>query len=306
MGTPDFAVPSLHKLYQSNHQVLSVVTVPDKPKGRGLKLIPSPVKQFCIDNNIDFLQPEKLKDLEFLNIIKVLQPDLIVVVAFKILPPELFNIPKYGSVNLHASLLPKYRGAAPINWAIINGEKKTGVTTFFLKEKVDTGNIILQEECDINDGDDAGTMHYMLSLLGSEVILKTVNIIEKKNGFLKVTYQDDKDASPAPKLLVENCRINWNNTSKDTFNFIRGLSPLPGAFTFFNNSRIKIYKSQIAELHSVNEIKPGLCLNKEDKLFICCNDGYLEILEVQIEGKRKMSASEYLRGSRILTGDILS
>lgn len=306
MGTPDFAVPSLDRLFHSNHQLLSVVTVPDKPKGRGLKLIPSPVKKYCLDNNIDFQQPEKLKDLEFLNIVKVMQPDLIVVVAFRILPQELFNIPKYGSVNLHASLLPKYRGAAPINWAIINGDNKTGVTTFFLKEKVDTGNIILQEECEISNNDNAGELHYMLSLLGSEVILKTVDLIEKFKGKPPVNFQDEKESTPAPKLIIENCKINWNDSSKNIFNFIRGLSPAPGAYTFYNNSRIKIFKTQIAELHTAHEIIPGFCLNKEDKLFICSNDGFLEILEVQLEGKRKMTISEFLRGSKILTGDILS
>ncbi|MDQ3193616.1 MAG: methionyl-tRNA formyltransferase, partial [Bacteroidota bacterium] len=229
MGTPQFAVPSLKILLDNNYDVITIVTAPDKKKGRGQIVAVSDVKKFAMENKLRILQPEKLKEKKFISDITSLAPELIIVVAFRILPKEIFTIPSYGSFNLHASLLPKYRGAAPINYALINGETETGVTTFFVKEKVDTGNIILQEKIEISDDDDAGTIHDKLSHLGAQTVLQTVMLIEKGNISLKT--QNETAASPAPKIFKEDCLINWNQESSKINNFVRGLSPKPAAFT---------------------------------------------------------------------------
>lgn len=292
MGTPQFAVPSLDILIKNGHEILSVVTVPDKPKGRGQKLGISEVKQYALDNNLSVLQPVKLKDEAFINEIKNLNPDLIIVVAFRILPPAIFNIPKFGSFNLHGSLLPKYRGAAPINWAIINGDKETGVTTFFLKEKVDTGNIILQEKIEIGENDTLGEVYEKLSAIGAGLVLETVREIEK--GEIKIQEQKDEHSSPAPKIFKEDCRINWSKSSDVIHNFVRGLSPHPTAFTMLDGKVLKIYLTNKTEIKSLSD--SGVLLKEGKKLFVNTNDNLLEILELQLEGKKRMKAIDFLNG----------
>lgn len=301
MGTPQFAVPSLDILIKNGHEILSVVTVPDKPKGRGQKVGISDVKQYALGHNLPVLQPVKLKDENFVNQIKELNPDLIIVVAFRILPPVVFNIPKYGSFNLHASLLPKYRGAAPINRAIINGDKETGVTTFFLEDKVDTGNIILQEKIEIGEDDNAGIVHDKLSEIGSHLVLKTVQEIESGN--VKLQKQNDEYSSPAPKIFKDDCRIDWSKTAEQIHNLIRGLSPYPTAWTIFENKVLKIYSAIKTTEVPAGEI--GLLIKNGKKLFVNCSDFMLEILELQIEGKKRMNAIDFLNGVEIKEGDRL-
>lgn len=299
MGTPDFAVPSLEILLGSHHEISAVVTVPDRPQGRGLKLSESAIKKFALTHNLKILQPEKLKDENFINEVKQLNPDLIIVVAFRILPKEVFTIPGYGTFNLHASLLPKYRGAAPINWVLINGEKETGVTTFFLKEKVDTGNIVLQNKCSIDDDDDAGTLHDKLALLGAKTIISTVNLIEMTNGNVPVYEQDEMLFSSAPKITKEFCKINWDNEVLTVHNFIRGLSPYPAAYTFLDGKLIKIFKSNITIQDGNKILIPGKVCVKNESLFVDCNNGFLEILSLQMEGKRRLSIKDFLIGKPI-------
>jgi methionyl-tRNA formyltransferase len=299
MGTPEFALPSLKALLSTHHNISAVVTAADKPKGRGLKLSESPVKMFALKNNLMVLQPQNLKEESFINEINSIEPDLIVVIAFRILPKEVYSIAKSGSVNLHASLLPKYRGAAPINWAIINGENQTGVTTFFLKDIVDTGNIILQKKCEITRDDDAGSLHNRLSELGAETILDTVKLIGENNGNVPVFSQDESLASPAPKIFKEDCKINWNKQAGKLYDFIRGLSPYPGAFTISNGKTIKIFKTRIADENTLNH-DPGTVIIRDNRMFAACLNSVLEIIELQIEGKKKMSAGDFLRGNKII------
>ncbi|MBL0106159.1 MAG: methionyl-tRNA formyltransferase [Ignavibacteria bacterium] len=292
MGTPEFAVPSLNILVKNNYDICGVVTVPDKKKGRGLNLSNSDIKKFSMKHSLNILQPDNLRDPEFIKTLTDLKPDLILVVAFKILPEEVYTIPKYGSVNLHASLLPKFRGAAPINHALINGETETGVTTFFLKKKVDTGNIILQKKINIDKDDDAGTLHDKLSELGAESVLETVRVIEAGNVIPQV--QNDSNASPAPKIFKENCIIDWNQNACKIHDFIRGLSPYPAAFTFLNNRSVKIFRSALTG-NSKKET-PGSIVVEEKKLLVSCLDNMIEILELQTEGKKRIPASEFING----------
>ncbi len=291
MGTPDFSVPSLKILLENNHEILAVVTAPDKERGRGQKITFTAVKQFAIENNIPVLQPIKLKDESFIHDLKNLNSDLFVVVAFRILPKEVFEIPKYGSFNLHGSYLPKYRGAAPIQWALINGDEETGLTTFKLAEKVDTGNIYLQEKVKINPEDNFETLHDRMSLLGAELVLKTVNLIE--NGDYKLNQQNDSLASPAPKITKEICSIDFNKSAKEIHNLVRGLSPYPAAFFIYNNKVIKIYKTEIVE--DIN-LKPSEFHQTKTELIIGCGKDDLRILEIQQEGKKQMNIEEFLRG----------
>lgn len=307
MGTPDFAVPSLEILVTSHHEFFAVVTAPDKPQGRGLKLGVSPVKKFAVENKLDILEPMDLKDPNFINEITRLNPDLIVVVAFRILPKEIFTIPRFGSFNLHASLLPKYRGAAPINWAIINGETETGVTTFFLDEKVDTGNIIMQNKCEITEDDNAGALHDKLAVLGARTVLSTVSLIEMTNGNVPVYSQDESLFTKAPKIFKEFCEINWDNSVGTIHNFIRGLSPVPTAYTFHNGKLIKVYKTAkciAGNMPVDNTGEPGKILKEDNKLFVYCNDGLIEIKELQIEGRNRMHTEEFLRGYRFQSEDV--
>jgi methionyl-tRNA formyltransferase len=295
MGTPEFAVPSLEILYKSHHNISAVVTVPDKKQGRGLKVSESAVKKFAVENNLKVLQPDKLQDESFISGIKSLEPDLIIVVAFRILPKEVYTIPMLGSFNLHASLLPKYRGAAPINRAIMNGEKETGVTTFFLQDKVDTGSIIQQNYCDISEYDDAGTLHDKLMDLGALTVYSTVNLIEQSGGKPPVQMQNDSEATPAQKIFKEDCRINWERPAKEVYNFIRGLSPYPGAFTIHNDKSIKIYKTSLTNIPAGEN---GRLEVSGNKIYVSCGGKKLEILELQPEGKKRMSSNEFLSGYR--------
>jgi len=292
MGTPDFAIPSLKILIKNNHNILAVVTTPDKERGRGQKITFTAVKQFAIENNISVYQPEKLKgNIEFVEQMKGLNPDLFVVVAFRILPKEVFEIPKYGSFNLHGSYLPKYRGAAPIQWALINGDTETGLTTFKLAEKVDTGNIYLQEKVTINSDDNFETLHDRMSLIGAEIVLQTVNLIESGN--YELHQQNDSLASPAPKITKEICLIDWNKPAEEIHNLIRGLSPHPVAYFLHNNKVIKIYKSEIVK--ELN-LKPAEFHQTKTELFIGCGKDALRILEIQLEGKKRLNTEEFLRG----------
>ena len=244
MGTPDFAIPSLQILNKSKNEISAVVTTPDKERGRGQKVTFTSVKQFALDNDIPVYQPEKLRgNTEFVEQMKVLQPDLFVVVAFRILPKEVFEIPKFGSFNLHASLLPKLRGAAPIQWALINGETETGLTTFKLAEKVDTGNIYLQEKVKIYPEDDFGTLHNRMSELGASIVMRTVDLIE--SGKYELLVQDDSFASSAPKITKEICRIDWNKPAEAIHNLVRGLSPHPAAYFFYKEKVIKVFKTEV-------------------------------------------------------------
>jgi methionyl-tRNA formyltransferase len=292
MGTPEFSLPSLKILLESNHNVLCVVTQPDKERGRGKKVSFTPVKQFAVDNNIPVYQPEKLKgNFEFVEQMKVLQPDLFVVVAFRILPKEVFEIPNFGSFNLHGSYLPKYRGAAPIQWALINGETETGLTTFKLAEKVDTGNIYLQQKLEIFPEDNFETLHDRMSELGAKMVLETVNLIE--NGNYELKQQDDSLASAAPKITKEICLIDWNKSAFEIHNLVRGLSPHPAAFFMHNGKVLKVYKTEIVER---DDLKPFQIDQTKKELIIGCGENALRILELQQEGRKRMNAEEFLRG----------
>ena len=301
MGTPEFAVPSLDILVKNGFNVACVVTVPDKPQGRGLKLSQSEVKKYALEHNLPILQPEKLKDEKFIKYLEELSPDIIVVVAFRILPREVYSLAKLGAFNLHASLLPKYRGAAPINWAIINGETKTGVTTFFLDDKVDTGNIIFQEEVDINSDETAGDLHDKLMQIGANLVLKTVHAILNNNA--PRIQQSDLKATPAPKIFKEHCKIDWNNPMEKIHNLIRGLSPYPAAFTTYKGKIIKIYKSE--KTNTKVDLLPGSVLVTKEDLFVACNDSYLKIIELQLEGKKRLKTEEFLRGFNFQKEDTL-
>jgi methionyl-tRNA formyltransferase len=302
MGTPEFAIPSLKILLDNAYTIVGVVTAPDKPSGRGRQVVPSPVKVFAEQRHLTIFQPEKLTTPEFIQQLTSLQPDLIVVVAFRILPPAVYTIAKQGAFNLHGSLLPKYRGAAPINWAIINGERETGVTSFFLQEKVDTGNILLQARIPIGGEDTAGIIHDKLAEVGAEIVLHTVRLIEQ--GKTAPKPQDNTMATPAPKIFKENCRINWNAGSSDIHNFIRGLSPRPCAFTLHADTIIKIYRSKI-----VNDMKsktPGEILRADGDIIVSGAEGAVQILELQQEGKKMLPAQEFLRGYRLSAGEMFT
>jgi len=292
MGTPDFSIPSLKILLESKHKVLAIVTQPDKERGRGKKVSFTPVKLFAVENNIPVYQPEKLKgNSEFVDQMKSLEPDLFVVVAFRILPKEVFEIPQFGSFNLHGSFLPKYRGAAPIQWALINGETETGLTTFKLAEKVDTGNIYLQENVEIYPEDNFETLHDRMSELGAKMVLETVNLI--KSGNYELKKQDDSLASPAPKITKEICLIDWNKSAQEIHNLVRGLSPHPAAFFIHNDKVLKIYKTEIVERH---DLEPLEIAQTKKELIIGSGKNALKILEIQQEGRKRMTVEEFLRG----------
>ncbi len=313
MGTPHFAIPSLEILLKNHYNISAVVTAQDKPRGRGQNISYTPVKEFALQHSLPILQPTSLKDSDFITQLQKLNADIFVVVAFRILPKEIFSLPSKGAFNLHASLLPKYRGAAPINWAIINGEKETGVTTFFLQEKVDTGNIIVQEKTPITETMNAGELHDVLSEIGAKTVLQTVRLIEKNEAYPKI--QDNALATPAPKIFKKDCKIDWNNPVEKVYDFIRGLSPYPTAYTTHNGKILKIYK-----VHNPNVVTretPGTILlrksyinepeygNKQQKFLIMTRDKLLEVTELQQEGKRRMSISEFLRGYNLKEGDVV-
>ncbi|MFO7889834.1 MAG: methionyl-tRNA formyltransferase [bacterium] len=301
MGTPSFAVPSLKSLQQSSHELRGVVTVPDCRKGRGLKIRPSPVKKVAEDLGLPVVQPENLKDESFLAELENFRVECFVVVGFCILPPVIFNMPPYGSVNLHASLLPKYRGAAPIQWVLIKGEEQTGVTTFLIKKKVDTGNILLQESLKIQKNDTAGTLHDKLARLGADLLVKTVDLIETG----KVSPKPQKgESSRAPKIYTEMGKINWNNPADDIVNLSRGFSPRPGVFTFLGNKRVKLFKAEVLDEHSSNHFKPGTIVNaSRHGLDVNTGKGIVRFKEIQLEGKKKMDCCDFIQGAHIADGE---
>lgn len=299
MGTPEFAVPSLKAIAEAGYEIAAVVTNQDEPQGRGLKISPSAVKRAALGLGLPVIQAASLKDPEFVARLKTIAPDLMVVVAFKILPRDIFTIPKLGTFNLHASLLPRYRGAAPINWAIIRGERETGVTTFFLDDKVDTGKIILQKKTEISIDDTAGELAKRLSLAGAEAVVETIRLVE--NGNVKIIEQDNSLATTAPKISKENCQIDWSKPAKEVHNFIRGFSPEPGAYTFLDDKFLKIFRTRLTGEKanpSAGEIKI-----EAGRFYASCSDELVEILELQLEGKKKLDAREFVRGARIESGE---
>jgi methionyl-tRNA formyltransferase len=295
MGTPEFAVPSLNAINNSEHQLIAVVTAPDKERGRGREVSFTPVKNYAVKNNLPVLQPEKLKDPEFIEQVRKLAPDLIIVIAFRILPREIFEIPRLGTFNVHGSLLPKYRGAAPIQWSLINGDSETGLTTFFIQEKVDTGNIILQKKIAIEKDDNFGSLHDRLQSLSIDMVLETIKIIE--SGAIQLIKQDESQVSSAPKITKENSRIDWNQPSEKIYNLIRGLSPYPAAY-FLHNS--KLYKVFSSRLKDDLILQPGEIKETKNEIFIGTATTALEITEIQPEGRKRMKSDVFLRGYSLL------
>lgn len=301
MGNPDFAVRPLEIMLENNYNVVAVVTGQDKPAGRGKKMNESAVKVFAREKNLPILQPESLKDESFIQDLKDLHIDLIVVVAFKMLPKVVWQIPTIGTINIHASLLPQYRGAAPINWAIINGEKQTGVTSFIINEVIDTGNILLQKFVPIDEDETAGTLHDKLQESGSQLLLETLKLLEsgEQKGIDQNTlYIDEKDLKPAPKIFKQTCKINWDNTAKDVNNTIRGFSPYPGAWTILQKGDekfvFKIFSAKI--INESHNLQSGTIVLKDNTIQIAVRDGFISPIEIQIEGKKRMNIHDFTNG----------
>ncbi len=304
MGTPEFAVEPLKRLVDEGYNVVGVVTMPDKPAGRGQHLQESPVKKYALQEDIPLLQPEKLRDEDFLVQLKMWQADIQVVVAFRMLPEVVWNMPRLGTFNLHASLLPQYRGAAPINWAIINGEKETGVTTFFLKHEIDTGNIILQRSTPIADSDNVGTLYDRLMNMGADLVVETMERITM--GDVSTMPQDDSVAvTPAPKIFKEDCKINWNKSAIELHNFVRGLSPYPAAFTEVKNDKGQVLSLKVLETEVIEDTvseQPGTLVSDGKKqLYFATEEGYLSIKKLQLAGKKAMTTEELLRGAKLFS-----
>ena len=300
MGTPDFAVASLDALVKAGFDIIAVITAPDKPAGRGQKLNESAVKKYATENSIPVLQPLKLKDTVFVEHLRLLKADLQVVVAFRMLPEIVWNMPAKGTINLHGSLLPQYRGAAPINWAIINGEKETGATTFFLKHEIDTGDVLHKRSMTIADTDTAGDVHDRLMLLGAELLVETVKAIE--TGDYKEIPQDlisnSGDLKHAPKIFKEDCLINWDQPTEIVYNRIRGLSPYPTAFTFLQGKTLKIFRAEF--IKTSERRTPGeFVTDAKSYLRFACQDGFISLKDIQLEGKKKMLIDEFLRGVKL-------
>ena len=304
MGTPDFAVAPLEELIENQYNVVAVVTAPDKPAGRGKKLREPAVKQYAKQHNLPILQPEKLKDPEFNRKLKELKPDLNIVVAFRMLPEMVWQLPKLGTFNLHASLLPQYRGAAPINWAIINGETKTGLTTFFIDKEIDTGKIILQEEIDIAPDDNVGSLHDKMMEKGAKLVLKTINLIAEGNYAPKPQnelIQDISQLKTAPKIFKDDCKINWEQSGKKIYDFIRGLSPYPAAWTIFQSIQgDKVLSAKIFEAEFIEETHEMMIADmdsdKKTYLHIAVPDGFISIKIILLEGKKRLNIEDFLRG----------
>ncbi|MFT4646430.1 MAG: methionyl-tRNA formyltransferase [Planctomycetota bacterium] len=293
MGTPEFAVPCLEKLLKADYNVVGVITAPDRPAGRGKKLRMSAVKEFALSKDLNILQPTNLKNKDFQEELKALNADIQVVVAFRMLPEAVWNMPPMGSINLHASLLPQYRGAAPINWAIINGEKETGVSTFFLQHEIDTGKIIFQEKVAIKETDYLDVIYDKLMNTGAKLIVKTIDAVNE-GVYPQIAQDHIKEIQHAPKIFKETCEIDSNNSANNIYNKIRGLSPYPAAWTKLDSKTLKIYKANpITEKHS-KEI--GFIELTKEALKYYCKDGYLEITELQLEGKKRMKTKDFLKG----------
>ncbi|NUO00092.1 MAG: methionyl-tRNA formyltransferase [Saprospiraceae bacterium] len=299
MGTPEFAVPSLDILVQNGYDIAAVLTAPDKPGGRGKQLMQSAVKQYALAKNLPVLQPVNLKSPDFLSELKSLDADLQVVVAFRMLPEAVWAMPPKGTFNLHGSLLPQYRGAAPINWAVINGEQETGLTTFFLTREIDTGDVLFQEKIDIGENETAGELHDRMMTAGAQLVLKSVRAIE--SGAFKLAVQDDRFASHAPKIFHETCEINFNQSPAAVHNFVRGLSPYPAAWTSLQGKNIKVLRT----LKGAGETRlpPGTFYAEGKKnLRIAVAGGFVEVLEIQPEGGKRMDAASFLNGYRSWMG----
>ena len=300
MGTPDFAVASLQKLHESGCHIVGVVTAPDKPAGRGMNLQETAVKKYAMQHGLTLLQPEKLKNPSFIDELKSLQADLQVVVAFRMLPEIVWNMPPMGTLNLHGSLLPQYRGAAPINWAIINGEKYTGVTTFKLKHEIDTGDILLAEKIIIEEDETAGSLHDKMKLVGATLLLKTIQQMAT-NDMMEIAQDNYMNETivlkHAPKIYTETCRIDWNRNIDEVYNQVRGLSPYPAAFTELNNKKLKIFS--VDREQTTPTIEPGAYeTDFRNYLKFACTNGYLQINDLQLEGKKRMKIRDFLSGFR--------
>jgi methionyl-tRNA formyltransferase len=303
MGTPEFAVPCLQKIIDEGHEVLAVVTQPDKPKGRGKKLSMPPVKELALKYDIPVYQPIKAREESFVEILKEMDPELIVVVAFgQILPKTILDIPKFGCVNVHASLLPKYRGAAPLNWVIINGEEKTGVTTMYMDVGLDTGDMILKSEIPLDDEITAGELHDKMMIDGAEVLKKTIDLIAE--GKAPREKQNDDETCYSPIMDKSLGNIDWNKSAKSIHNLIRGVNPWPSAYTTYDNQTMKIWKTKVLDKNS--DKKPGTILNVDkDGIEVCTEDGIIQIIEIQMSGKKRMIVSEYIKGNTISTDIVL-
>ncbi|MBS1921063.1 MAG: methionyl-tRNA formyltransferase [Bacteroidetes bacterium] len=301
MGTPEFAVASLEALVNAKCDIVAVVTAPDKLAGRGMKMTESPVKKYAVRHHLKVLQPEKFKNPDFLKELKSLNADLQIVVAFRMLPEIVWNMPPMGTINVHASLLPQYRGAAPINWAIINGEKETGITTFRLQHEIDTGNVLLQEKIEIRENETAGELHDRLKDLGAQVLLKTVHGLSE--GSLQETPQpallstESIVLKNAPKIFTKTCGIDWNKPAHEIYNLIRGLSPYPGAFAELGDKTIKIFSAEKEMILPTSRIGHWES-DKKTYLKFACADGYILLKDVQLEGKKRMLIEDFLRGYR--------
>lgn len=304
-GTPDFAVESLDRLVSGGYNIVGVVTMPDKAAGRGHKMFQSPVKEYALAHNLKLMQPANLKDHEFVEELRSLNADLQIVIAFRMMPEVVWNMPPLGTFNLHASLLPKYRGAAPINWAVMNGDKETGVTTFFLKHEIDTGDIIQQEKIEIAETDNVGIVHDRLMTLGAGMVIETVDAIIA--GTVKPIPQEDllnkdEEPTPAPKIFKETCEIDFKRTAREVYNHIRGLSPYPAAWTTIKDANgaefaLKIYETELPSEKVVGE--PGAVVATKDTLTFACADGSIEVKSIQLAGKKRMTTAEFLRGFKL-------
>ncbi|MBE0644245.1 MAG: methionyl-tRNA formyltransferase [Bacteroidetes bacterium] len=299
MGTPDFAVPSLRTLHEAGHDIAYVVTAPDKKRGRGQQLSPTPVKAAAEEMGLTVMTVDALRDPAFAAALRACDAELFVIVAFRILPEEVFTIPSIGSFNLHASLLPRYRGAAPLNWVLINGDAESGVTTFFLRKKVDTGNMLLQERVPVDENMTAGELHDVLADIGARTVLRTVEMIAE--GKAVPRPQDDTLATPAPKIFRETCAIPWEKAAREVHNHIRGLSPHPAAWTMLHDAEMKILESRVAEESSSGS--PGTLISTVPELHVQCGSGSVLIRQLKPEGRKQMSAEEYLRGHRLEVGE---
>lgn len=301
MGTPEFAVASLDALVVQGYNIVAVITAPDKPAGRGMKVTESAVKKYAVEKGIKLLQPLKLKDPGFLNELRSLNADLQIVVAFRMLPELVWNMPGLGTINLHGSLLPDYRGAAPINWALINGETETGVTTFRLKQEIDTGDILMQESFPIGEDETAGEVHDRMMNIGAALLVRTVKGLAE--GSLvpmpqeKLKHEHHHSTRDAPKINTETCRINWSMPIEQVHNMVRGLNPFPGAFTTLNEKMLKVYRTK-KEKVIPEQTEGDLVTDGKSFLKFACSNGYIHLLEIQIEGKKKMEITEFLRGYR--------
>lgn len=297
MGTPEFAVTTLKHIIEANYNVVGVITAPDRPAGRGRKLQQSAVKEFAASKNLPILQPTNLKDPDFIKELESLKPNLQVVVAFRMLPKVVWQLPEYGTFNLHASLLPQYRGAAPINWAIINGETITGASTFFIDEKIDTGAMILQKETPIKPDESVGSLHDRLMVLGAELVVETLALIREDK--VHTTIQEESDTlNEAPKLTKENTRIDWSLSLDQIYNFIRGLNPYPAAWTLIKNGELELKAKlfDVEKLPEAHSTEIGKIIQENNKIKIAVRDGFLLVNEIQLPGKRKMKTKELLNG----------